>query len=166
MNSAEAAEITERVRGYVEKWKPLLNLHNWVFVLKGVDEPDSPHTMSMNWVPNYHTATLEINLGVPNPEVDFDIICEEVVVHELCHIVLADIHDLVDQECAEDGVLYKLFARAFETQVENLAAIALKLQKDSDASTGTLSSLPTLLLPEPSCQHVHCGDESPSDDCG
>jgi hypothetical protein len=98
-----------------------------------VPEDGQNYAMSVTWPPDYHSASLKINTNIDHATLVFNTGVEDMVVHELCHLVLATITDVVEHEINDEGVLYKLFDRALETQTENLAAIVLRLWRSQEA---------------------------------
>lgn len=114
---------------YVDKYKPILGLENWTFLVCAVKEPDEEFALSITWVPPYRTGTIAINLATPCPEISLDLLLEECVIHEMCHAVQAPITDLIDLEVQPDGVLGKMFSRSLELQTEHLCSIVYRLQK-------------------------------------
>lgn len=117
----------------VSKWKPILGLQNWIILVAGTEEPHAPYSMMVHWEPHYKTATLTVNFNVPQPEIDFGTILEEIIVHELCHIVLAPIRDVIEDEIGAEGVLGKILDNANESLTEDLASIVFHLQKEKEA---------------------------------
>lgn len=86
--------------------------------------------MKVDWVPSYRTATISVNheLGEDYREPEM---LERIVVHELCHLVLAPMTDYIEQELNENGQFFTQFNRNEELMAEKLA----KMFMEMDVST-------------------------------
>ena len=83
--------------------------------------------MSVAWAPNYQKVLMSVNYEVQQPQYEFsDTTIESNVVHELVHLLLAPIRNLMYIEFEEDGQMWQRFSNAQEEAVENLTAIIVR----------------------------------------
>ena len=117
MNDAEYESEKARVQRYIDKWFPLLHLYEWRrirmewFRDKNKAEwqsPDAEMEVSTLW--QYAEAYLKIDLTETITESDDEI--EFTILHEFCHILVAEMRVGLETRPAEEHVVTQL-ARAY-----------------------------------------------------
>ena len=119
-------EILIAIQGYINKWTPLLGLENWRIVISLLEQKDTAAKIS--WMVNYRKARLFWNSTLEEPELELrPDIMEASVVHELVHLLLARVRDVIDNETTADSYLWKHYSAAEESVVDELTSVILRL---------------------------------------
>ena len=97
-NNKIAPKQKAEVRGYIDKWRSILFLHQWDFQIKYFFESPDPEengnttAASILMDPHYKFATLNIHPGFWDETEEYR---EEIVVHEMCHCLVQPLVELV-----------------------------------------------------------------------
>lgn len=131
--------LEDKVWGLLHKWQPLLNLHVHDIHLKVSYQPQGDYAAHINWEYPYKWAMLHVNSWAPEKEHFEDANLEKVIVHELTHLLLLPIDNIIEPEFNvthnSGGQLAHRLNGAVEETVEGITAVLLKLYKEDNAST-------------------------------
>ena len=99
----------DRIRAYFDKWIPLLYLHRWDLQITFVDdrcEDDSGTAMLTSAAWEYVHAGISVFCRTTSEQSDLTI--EKIVVHELMHIMLDEIHTSEEDNLHDEHVASEL----------------------------------------------------------
>lgn len=124
MARATKAQLLKQVKLLVVKWQGLLGLNGWSIETAIAEGIPTDVAMFVQWHPHYRSAKIFIN-----PVLDSTDNLERTVVHELAHLFLAPIKDIMDDELNPEGYFYDRFHNASETTVEGITSAIMRVCK-------------------------------------
>jgi hypothetical protein len=118
----------KQTTAFITKWQNRLGLHGWqiIVVFGCTDTEDANHTMTIEWPRGYRTATLCI---APNATQFEPELYERVILHEMLHLVLANMDDHLSEEIG-DGRVNDVYEALRETTIDSLAVVLQRGWKD------------------------------------
>lgn len=125
-------EYRAALERYVVKWQPLLGLQNWhIAVVVTKDVLSNNVLADIAWTPHYRHATMGSSIKhVTFHEIDFaEEHIERTAVHELCHLLLAPIRDVIHNQFDGESFGWLAFKGRQETVVDELTNLILRLYK-------------------------------------
>lgn len=129
-------ELLELVTEIVLEWKPLLGLHNWHLEIALIDDEEAEHVPDgtvayMSWPDHYRHAYLHV-MPVEKIDEPNSFFAKSAftfyIVHELTHLLLADISDYVEKEFQGHGTISTALHERVEGTTDSLTSIFLRLK--------------------------------------
>ena len=131
----DSATVVAEAEVYVVRWQERLGIQNWR-VLVTAQDADLDTIATISRQEHYRKALITIDLheGKNTWEIERQLsgeILEQAVLHELIHLMLDPIRNLLSDEL-NTGDLWKRFSNAQETVVDELTSVIWRLHGSGD----------------------------------
>lgn len=120
-------ELLELVQGLWSYWSRLLGVTNWTIAFEVADNGGA---ISVGRVPFYHKALVSIKPDSSAEDLTDEGISKNVL-HEVCHLLLADVQDRIDREFDSEGLMFAHFRQGLEASTDIVAAAIWRLTHDA-----------------------------------
>ena len=124
-------ELLAEVKRLWAHWSGLLGLLNWRPYFE-VSQEKGPGAFAVAHAPYYHKPTVTVYKAVEMPEAEFspDILSGNVL-HEVVHLLLIDLQNVMDAEFEADGLMFRRFRNALESSVDQVTSVIWRLHADT-----------------------------------